>query len=264
MAGEEKPSLAEYTAELIAAVNGNGVFTEPVYKTYMNGLVSQVKGGVYADTVREMAKYRSDYIKPDYLFLKDPSEATLSYKPLKSVYNKIYRNNVLRSRTWPPKDTNNFISLNNFHKNLDDVFRTRFICRYLDGPQFVCMKLVEYFKSKGVECDYRDVTTDLGYHAWHLYYKQNVDDFANFGPASISVELQFTTQLAEVISSLTHGHYEEARLGKKPKEGWRWDIKSARFRPYYIAHGLHLLEGVILEYRDSVIETENNGSKQDD
>lgn len=264
MAGEERPSLADYSASLFGEAGENAVFTEAVYSAYMNGLVAQVKGGLYADTVREMAKYREDYVKPDYLFLTDPSEATLTYKPLKSVLNKIYRKNVLNRKNWPPNQDASLITLNDFHQRLDDVFRTKFICRYLDGPQFVCMKLVEHFEKKGVECAYRDVTTELGYHAWHLYYKQPVDDFANLGPAEIFVELQFTTQLAEVISSLTHSHYEETRLGKRPEDGWRWDVTSAHFRPYYIAHGLHLLEGVILEYRDSVIRAESEGQDQDD
>lgn len=259
MAGEEKPNLDDYSATLFEEAGENKVFTEPVYNAYMNGLVAQVKGGLYADTVREMARYRADYVKPDYLFLTDPSDATLTYKPLKSVLNKIYRNNVLRPKNWPPNQNATLFSLNNFHQQIDDVFRTKFICRYLDGPQFVCTRLIEYFEGKGVECNYRDVTTPLGYHAWHLYFKQPVDDFAGLGKAEIFVELQFTTQLAEVISSLTHSHYEEARLGKKPEDGWRWDVTSARFRPYYIAHGLHLLEGVILEYRDSVIKAENEG-----
>lgn len=259
MTDQEKPDLATYSAALFAESGENSVFTEAVYNAYMNGLVAEVKGGLYADTVREMAKYRADYVKPDYLFLTDPSVATLTYKPLKSVLNKIYRNNVLHAKKWPPASNPSLISLMDFHHKLDDVFRTKFICRYLDGPQFVCMKLVEYFNNKGVECNYRDVTTPLGYHAWHLYFKQPVDDFAGLGSAEIFVELQFTTQLAEVISSLTHTHYEEERLGKKPEDGWRWDVKSTRFRPYYIAHGLHLLEGVILEYRDSVIKAENEG-----
>lgn len=66
------------------------------------------------------------------------------------------------------------------------------------------------------------------------------------------VELQFTTQLAEVISSLTHFQYESQRLGEEFEEDWRWNVNSKQFRPFYIAHGLHLLEGIILEYRDAV------------
>jgi hypothetical protein len=71
----------------------------------------------------------------------------------------------------------------------------------------------------------------------------------------IWVEIQLTTQLAEVITSLTHGLYAERREGTaRAKHGvWKWDAGSQRFRSAYLGHGLHLLEGVIQIFRDDVL-----------
>ena len=65
-------------------------------------------------------------------------------------------------------------------------------------------------------------------------------------------ELQLSTQLAEVITSLTHGLYEERRAASGDDRGgnWKWDAGSPLFRSAYLGHGLHLLEGVIQTFRE--------------
>ena len=69
-------------------------------------------------------------------------------------------------------------------------------------------------------------------------------------------ELQLSTQLAEVITSLTHGLYEKRRAASGDDRGgnWKWDAGSPLFRSAYLGHGLHLLEGVIQTFRDDVLD----------
>ncbi|WP_444451994.1 hypothetical protein ACTTAI_13130 [Rhodobacter capsulatus] len=232
---------------------------ESYYETYLNGLTSELKTKEFNEILRALSSFQNKYIQSDMLFLTDPSSATLSHKPLKSVLNKIYRVNCVYRRK---KDFVE-LTLKNFHEHIDDLFRTRFICKYMDGPEFVCRRLSAECASLGIESSYRDVTTGLGYHAWHFYYKQPITDFVGAGPAKVSIELQFTTQLAEVIGSLTHIQYEAARLGEQQTPGWRWNVNSKEFRPYYISHGLHLLEGVILEFRDSILQPNNIPAKEE-
>jgi hypothetical protein len=69
----------------------------------------------------------------------------------------------------------------------------------------------------------------------------------------VEVEIQLTTQLQEVLRSLTHPFYEAERLLRNPDKGkWKWDFSSGRFKVGYLSHTLHLLESVILETRDKV------------
>lgn len=259
MPEEPKPTYEQYCEQLLKDCKEKLFLSEGYYETYLNGLTSEIKASKFNDILRALSSFQDSYIQPDMLFLTDPSSATLNHKPFKSVLNKIYRLNVIRRK----KKGDAELTLENFHHNLDDLFRTRFICKYMDGPEFVCKMLKAACADLGIESEYRDITTGLGYHAWHFYYRQPIDDFAGTGPAAVSVELQFTTQLAEVIGSLTHIQYEAVRLGEQPTPGWRWDVNSKEFRPYYISHGLHLLEGVILEFRNSVLAPKPAAHQED-
>jgi ppGpp synthetase/RelA/SpoT-type nucleotidyltranferase len=255
---EQKLTYEQYCEQLLKDCREKLFLSESYYETYLNGLTSEIKASRFNDILRALSGFQEQYVQSDMLFLTDPSSVTLKHKPLKSVLNKIYRLNCVRRR----KDDID-LTLENFHHSLDDLFRTRFICKYMDGPEFVCNRLKETCNDVGIESHYHDITTRLGYHAWHFYYKQPIEDFGGAGPAQVFVELQFTTQLAEVIGSLTHIQYEAVRLGEQPPPGWRWNVNSKEFRPYYIGHGLHLLEGIILEFRNSVLPAKKVAAEEE-
>jgi hypothetical protein len=72
----------------------------------------------------------------------------------------------------------------------------------------------------------------------------------------IWVEIQFATQLSEVLTILTHDLYKTRRVSafpKKDQKGWKWDPASAEFRSAYLGHGLHLLEGLIQALKDELV-----------
>jgi hypothetical protein len=127
----------------------------------------------------------------------------------------------------------------------------------MDGPKFVCAELSTYCADKNIPCHYRELSTDAGYYAWHFYFKAPVEIMPLGGDVEsrlMWVEIQLTTQLAEVIGALTHGLYEERRTGRSSQDGdWKWDANSQRFRSAYLGHGLHLLEGIIQTFRDDVL-----------
>lgn len=54
------------------------------------------------------------------------------------------------------------------------------------------------------------------------------------------LEIQVSTQLAEVITSLTHGIYEQGRNTRPVSfDGeWKWDADLRIFKPAYLGHGL--------------------------
>ena len=144
------------------------------------------------------------------------------------------------------------------YEEIDDLVRTRIVCKYMDGPEFVCQELENYCKDADLEFNYREKSTDAGYYAWHFYFRSQVELMLDGEVRAYAmwVEVQLSTQLAEVITSLTHDLYEERREdGADIKNGgWNWDASSQRFRSAYLGHGLHLLEGVIQTFRDDVLK----------
>jgi hypothetical protein len=148
---------------------------------------------------------------------------------------------------------------------MDDLLRTRIECKYMDEPKFVCSHLSSYCKALNVEHRVRELSTDAGYYAWHFYFKAPVELMPLGGEVEAGqmwVEIQLSTQLAEVITSLTHGLYEQRREGRAgiSDTDWKWDAQSQYFRSAYIGHGLHLLEGIIQAFRDDVFELHGAGS----
>ena len=71
----------------------------------------------------------------------------------------------------------------------------------------------------------------------------------------VSIEIQITTQLQEVIKKLLHKYYEERRKRiEKPSVKWQWDYKSDEFSTNYLGHILHYVEGMIMDIRESRLE----------
>jgi len=67
----------------------------------------------------------------------------------------------------------------------------------------------------------------------------------------ISIELQITTQLQEVIRKLLHNYYEERRIRLKEEDlKWQWDYRSDEFATNYLGHILHYIEGMIMDIRE--------------
>jgi hypothetical protein len=104
------------------------------------------------------------------------------------------------------------------------------------------------------------MNSDMGYYAWHCYMRIPLEIMIHDSVEikKIWFELQVTTQLAEVITGLTHGLYEGQRVrsSRAMANEWRWRPKSQQFRSAYLGHTLHLLEGIIQTFRDEVLGLE--------
>jgi hypothetical protein len=196
---------------------------------------------------------------PSLLFYRANPRSDLIFhvKPFRSAISKIFRQNVIFNRAFPKNNPRGHIDIKDLYQQIDDLLRSRIVCKYLDGPAFVCHHLAETCRSLDIPHKVRDQSTDAGYYAWHFYFQTKVElningDIVN---ASLWNEIQISTQLAEAISSLTHGLYEERRerSGGTPASDWKWDANSKEFRSAYIGHGLHLLEGMIQSFRDDVL-----------
>lgn len=193
---------------------------------------------------------------PELLFgeVRDPKLFTKTYD---SAINKTYRANVLFNRNYPEPPKDGRIDGANFYRRINDIIRTRLVCRYLDGPQFVAERLQKYCEQLNIPCRVHAMNNDRGYYAWHFYCRNQMDVFGGAGVISeeIEFELQITTQLVDVLDALTHTLYEADRVtpGGRPDDSWKWQPETQRFKSAYLGHTLHLLEGVILGLKNEVM-----------
>ncbi|EIN4364571.1 hypothetical protein ACEV8V_22965 [Vibrio parahaemolyticus] len=189
------------------------------------------------------------------------SVPTLHTKPFQSAIDKSFRFNVLWNGNFPEEPENGWITTANLVASFNDIIRGCLVCKYVDGPSYVTAKLTEYAEELGLENRCYSQERDDGYYAYHFYVKIPVTlfnrDFTAYD-TEIEVEIQVTTQLQEVLRSITHKFYEKERSVDTNDVGkWKWDFESGKFKVGYLSHTLHLLESIILESRNAVLGKES-------
>lgn len=267
----QKPSFEQF---LLTAADALGFQNDPqnAERSYVFNLRSAhqsvISGEVISGIVAALKEMSHRYAGgPDLLFYPTESvnDPRILQNPFKSAIDKIYRNNIRYNRWYPNPPRGGFIDTAQLYESIDDLLRTRLVCKYMDGPRYVCEQLAKHSDSLGISSSFRELSTDAGYYAWHFYFKAPVEIMVNkiVEGKIMSVEIQITTQLAEVINTLTHGFYEARRSGQLDIEArdWKWDAVSQRFRSAYLGHGLHLLEGIIQTFKDDVIGSQSTQVK---
>jgi hypothetical protein len=219
--------------------------------------------GSYSDEYRKNTGAR--------LFMGDELYLQLVPKPYESMVNKSYRLNVVRNKGFPkpPKvriansSITGWVVPGNWHERVDDCVRGTLTLRYMDGPMFVAQRLAAAATAAGVTAVVSPRALDEGYYAYHLYVALDVpilkEDWSSRN-ASIWIEIQLTTQFQELARELTHGFYEQQRMERERDDAWKWDYSSDRFRAAYLGHALHLLEGIVVNLRDSLRGSSARGS----
>jgi len=198
------------------------------------------------------AEYSATYSAD--LFMSVTPEVKLHQKSFESSLNKEYRANVIRNFSFPREPRSGWIKPESWFSSINDLIRTTIICKFIDGPKFIAERLKTYGESLGLSCEYVPQQRDDGYYAYHFYIKLPVPVFDRNWVETvndISIEIQLTTQLQEILYQITHRYYESTRdKFISDPHAWKWEVGSSRFRAGYICHTLHLLEGIILELRD--------------
>lgn len=205
-------------------------------------------------TFSELSKrYRTE--NGVFLFTDDAWEPALLIKPVTSVIEKMYRVNVVRNNQFPDAPADGWLVEDNLFARMDDLVRCRVVCRYMDGPQYICGNTQELL---GDEIVYRvhSMETELGYYAWHLGIKVPAAIMRANGTIDdevIRLEVQLTTHLNDVLNDLTHSFYENRRIVSGPEDAlWKWQPNSDQFKGAYFGHTLHLLEGMIVELKNEI------------
>lgn len=197
------------------------------------------------------------YLTTNYYLLIGNTLPELQMKPFDSFLLKTFRQNVLNNSNWPDPPDFGWLLPENWFSRINDAVRTYFVVKYLDGVEFLAEQLAQLAKTAAYESRVDFEAKEEGYYAAHFYIsfpceipKENWDTKAEV----ISVEIQITTQLQEVIRRLLHKYYEQRRTKRPtPDVKWQWNYRSDEFAANYLGHILHYVEGMIMDVRDEKI-----------
>lgn len=234
---------------------------EQYYNLVSQNLRADFEGSPFWRTLlKELKNYDADYyvISKDFHLYGLDYKPVLHIKPYPSIIDKSYRKNVVDNNNWPAEPDGGWIFPDNWFERINDIVRTTIEVKYLDGVEFVCNRLRELCEKQGRECEITFEAREEGYYASHAVIKHEFKiTHVNWTTKIIlvSIEIQITTQLQELIKKLLHAHYEERRIEQKDfrknnKKKWQWDYKCDEFATNYLGHILHYIEGMIMDVRD--------------
>lgn len=235
--------------------------TSAHYEAVTDRMKRHLEGsGFWAELVRNLREYDDEYkLATGFPLLARP-DLQLQVKPYDSFLLKTFRKNVTDNKSWPNEPGSGWILPTNWFSKVNDILRTLIVVKYLDGVQFMSDRVktlcAEHDQTFRVFFEAREE----GYYAAHLY---TVREFEiqkltwDTERVDVSIEIQVTTQLHEVIRRLLHKYYEEQRQKgrRKDKDKWQWDYKSEEFSANYLGHILHYVEGMIMEVREKQKES---------
>lgn len=207
----------------------------------------------YLATKQELAD--TYFAGTTYPLFADSTPESMVIKPWKSFLEKTYRTNISSNSGWPDPPEEGWLLPGNWYERIHDIARTVVVVKYLDGVEAVTNHFQAFVTTGAIadyECNFE--ARDTGYYAAHSrvgvdfnLLVENWTEVASHG----QFEIQVTTQLQEVIRRLTHIQYEGRRMTTdEPAMKWQWDYSSDSFKPNYLGHILHYMEGMIMEVRD--------------
>lgn len=254
---ETIPQYLDWAAEHLASD-----FKDPkskrVYEVNLNISFNVIsKHSFFSELQTQLENWDQEYLaNTSTRLLMESSPPELVQKPYESAVDKSFRVNVLWNENFPEPPKKGWITADNLYFYFNDLVRCSIVCRFIDGPRYLTDLLMRFAEDHGLERRRYSQERDDGYYAYHYYVKfplkllnSNWDEIESY----IEVEIQVTTQLQDILRSLTHSFYKATRvLPEKDSSKWKWDFKSNRFRVGYLSHTLHLLESIILESRDEV------------
>ncbi|MCH8011087.1 MAG: hypothetical protein IIA61_03925 [Candidatus Marinimicrobia bacterium] len=235
-------------------------------ETYYNSVTSRIKpdfekSDFWIKLTENLREYDGEYLtKTGYHLLTSGFEPELHIKSFDSFLLKTFRKNIIENKRWPDEPEGRWVLPNNWYSKINDIIRTLFEVKYLDGVEFIISKVKSICEKHSMEFRVFLEATEEGYYAAHLYTRQEFEIPKvtwDTEKVYVSIEIQITTQLQEIIRKLLHKYYEDRRKRIVNEEGikWQWNYKSDEFVANYLGHILHYVEGMIMEIREKQKET---------
>jgi len=133
--------------------------------------------------------------------------------------------------------------------------RTTITVKYLDGVPLVLEKLKTMANEAALTFDDQLEARIDGYYGAHFNCFKDCELFTiewSNTTQRISLEIQITTQIKDVIKSLLHKYYETGRMRSRVSSiiDISWNYENEEFITAYLGHILHYVEGMIINVRD--------------
>lgn len=231
--------------------------TEKQYRRITSKIKSDFeKGAFWSEFTQNIQEYTDEYYSERKYDLFMPQyKPEVKIKPFESLLLKTYRKNILNNKNWPNEPVNGWIFLDNCYSNINDIIRTLIVVKYLDGVEFIIEKLKLISESKNIACKEFYEAREEGYYAVHTYIEQEAlipptKDLES-QDVRMSIEIQISTQIQEVLKELLHKYYTIKRKEIiKEEKKWQWNYKHEEFTVNYLGHMLHYVDGMIMEVRE--------------
>jgi hypothetical protein len=227
---------------------------------YYDSVASRIKldlekSDFWIQLTENLREYEGDYLaKTGYHLLTHGFELKLHKKTFDSFLLKTFRKNIIENKCWPDEPKDRWVLPNNWYSRINDIIRTLFEVKYLDGVEFMISKVKSICEEHSMGCKVSLEATEEGYYAAHLYIRKEFEIPKVTWDTEwidVSIEIQITTQIQEVIRKLLHKYYEETRKRLEKEDiKWQWNYKSDEFVSNYLGHILHYVEGMIMEIRE--------------
>ena len=136
---------------------------------------------------------------------------------------------------------------------IGDLVRTRVVCKYMDGVEFLASRFERLARDLGVAIEKERAGRLQGYFAQHLQVEQDV--IYRFGGASelakIKYEIQVASELSTRMWETSHALYEFSREETEFAEDWQWNPNDPRFLANQLGHMIHLADGLLVQLRQA-------------
>lgn len=220
----------------------------------------------YKEFIHQLSNHEAEYRRIydydyDYdLLMKKPEEINLVIKNWKFFISKVWRKNVVHNTNWNKdkwtkkrcQPNGGWVTPDNWFYEIHDIVRTRIVVKYFDGVGFLLDKMCNHFEVYGCQCKPDWEAREEGYYAAHLNVIRDYELPVGLTTQKkrISVEIQITTQMKDVITTLTHAYYARKREMLDPPDiKWQWNYRSDEFLPNYLGHILHYIDGALMQIK---------------
>lgn len=255
MEGEKPQTLDEYKSWLAKA---HGLELQKLERDYDTATIKIHRDAqaspFWQQLLKNLTEFDGEYRLQTRYRLLLSSDCELLVKPWDSFLLKSFRRNVLENTNWPEPPSGEWVLPPNWFEAIPDIVRTQLVVKYLDGVEFLVQRISRLCSPLQLACHCDMEARATGYYAAHVYVWDTFEIPRmtwDTQRVRVSMEIQVTTQLQEVIRRLLHVYYERRRrTTDREATPWQWQYKSDEFAANYLGHILHYMEGMIMDVRE--------------
>jgi hypothetical protein len=231
----------------------------PAMRDQFDSVVSRIKlsfesSPFWTELTTSLPDHNDTYlIRTGYRLFTNPEPPDILTKCFDSFLAKTFRRNVLDNANWRSEPPEGWLLPQNWYSKISDLVRTCLIVKYLDGVRFTIDAITALSEAHNLQSAVSYEAREEGYYAAHILIHSTADvpqEKWDSQRIPVTLEIQVTTQLQDVIRKLLHRYYEQRRTRTAdPETKWQWDYESDEFLTNYLGHLLHYAEGMIMAAR---------------